>query len=144
MNFTGLRRLIFFGNLQGLIDGSAVGDVRHIQNLIHGHPHDGGGHQRNAGKAPALGVLGNIPIQLRGVDTDALDQPADILRLLGIGGLGIDRVLPCQGGKRLRGESLIQQLVNGFIRKAQLIGKMDGDFPRGVPYHSIPSSFSLF
>ena len=41
--FYRLRRLVFLGNLHRLVDGGAVGDVLHVQNLIHGHPHDGGG-----------------------------------------------------------------------------------------------------
>ncbi|CAN3958797.1 putative HTH-type transcriptional regulator yurK, partial [Dysosmobacter welbionis] len=132
-----LRRLILLGDLHRLVDGGAVGDVRHVQNLIHGHPHDGGGHQGDPGKIPPLGVFGDIPVQLRSVVGHAPHQAADVVRLLGVGRLLIQRVLLRQGGEGLRCQALVQQLLHRLVGEAQLVGQMNGDLSRGVPYHNL-------
>ncbi len=62
--FHHLGGLILTGDLYRLTDGHTVGDIRHIQDLIHGHPHDGRGHQRDALEAPALCVTGDVVVQV--------------------------------------------------------------------------------
>ena len=51
------------------------------------------------GKIPPLGVFGDIPVQLRSVVGHAPHQAADVVRLLGVGRLLIQRVLLRQAAK---------------------------------------------
>ena len=64
-----------------------MGNIRHIEDLKHCHPHDGRGYQADALKAPALGIFFNVGIQFRRMLTDAADQTADIEPLLFVGQL---------------------------------------------------------
>ncbi|MPN29696.1 hypothetical protein SDC9_177149 [bioreactor metagenome] len=86
-----------------------------------------------------------MAVQLSRVLPHAQHQTADIIRLLSIGRVGVKRVLPRKGFKALRRQPPVQQLLRRHIRKAQLIGQMDGDFPCNVPYHNPfrPLSFSV-
>ena len=64
-------------------------------------------------------------------------QAADVVRLLGVGRLLIQRVLLRQGGEGLRCQALVQQLLHRLVGEAQLVGQMNGDLSRGVPYHNL-------
>ena len=153
-NIEGGKRLVFDlapyqannidWDVHRLADGHPVGDIGHIEDLEHGHPHDGGGHQGDALKAPALGVLLDIGIQLRRVLGHAGHQAADVFLLLVVGGVGIQAALLRPGGKILPGKLLIQEFLDGQVRKAQLIRQMGGDLPCRIPRHSRKFLFSLW
>ena len=43
--FGDLGRFVLLGDRHRLADGGALGNIRHIEYLVHGHTHDGGGYQ---------------------------------------------------------------------------------------------------
>ena len=121
--------------LQGLVDGGGVGDVLHIQDLIHSHTHDGHGHPVHTGELPADGVLGDILVQLGGVVIDPLYQTGDVGPLGLVGEFGIQGLLLPDEGEGLAVEGLVQQLPGGLPGEAQFKGQVDGDLSGGGSGH---------
>ena len=134
--FHHLGGLVLAGDLHRLADGHTVGDIRHIQDLIHGHPHDGRGHQRDALETPALCVPGDVVVQLRRMVRHTRHQTADILRLLGVGGIGVQPALRRQLRKALRRQPPVQKLPHREVRKIPFIRQMGGDLPCRVACHT--------
>ena len=79
-----------------------------------------------------------------GVLGHAGHQAADVFLLLVVGGVGIQAALLRPGGKILPGKLLIQEFLDGQVRKAQLIRQMGGDLPCRIPCHSRKFLFSLW
>ena len=78
----------------------------------------------DTGKAPTLGVLGDISVQLCGMFIDALYKTADIRLLLGVRDLLVDAVLRGRAADSAVRRSFSRASM-GLSGKAQLIGKMD-------------------
>ena len=132
------------GDLHRLVDGDTGGNVRHVQHLVHGHPHDGGGHQGDSLEPPALGIFFDVRVQLRRVLRHAGDETADILLLLGVGALLIDGMLRCQRSEALPAQLQVQKLLHRQVIEAQFIGEMCGDLAGRIACHKRVPFLSQF
>ena len=137
-----LGRLVALGQLHRGVDGGGVGNIGHIQHLVHGGAHDGGGHAGDALEAPALGIAGDVVIQLIAVGKGAPDQVADILGLLLVGELGVNGLLLPQLGKALGGQLLAEQRVGALAAEAKLKDHVDRDLSGVVSCHGNSSKLN--
>ena len=92
--------------------------------------------ERDAVEAPALGVLGDVAVQLRRVLGNTGNNRADVFRLRGAGGLFVDVVLVLERVEVFLRQPLVEKLFHRLIRKAQFICKMHCDLSRCIANHS--------
>ena len=127
------------GDLHRLVDGRPIGHLGQIENLKHGHPHDGRGHPGNPAELPAHRIALNVPVQLVAMAAHALDHGTDVGKLILIGIFSVERILFRHDGKVVSVELFFQELLHGAVAVSQLICQLDGNLPGCCSGHVVSS-----